>query len=151
MRTNEQWMEAHFTAFQLHAPNITQLELQYADLASDEFAAAIRHAPSLTHLKLFQCPGFDDSVINALHYKDGTTPLVPRLHSLVLEDMDQDVTDDILANMIASRWWTDAALASRAVPPQVARWTCVVLWYDLSGHLLLQDMPSDILITSLVS
>ncbi|KAJ6466473.1 hypothetical protein C8R45DRAFT_1021858, partial [Mycena sanguinolenta] len=148
MFTSEQWMEAHFTAFQLHAPNITRLELQYADLTSDELTAAIRHAPSLTHLKLFRCPGFDDSVMSALRYKDGMTPLVPRLHHLVLEGMEHDVTDDILAGMIASRWSTDATLASRSVQPAVARWTHVELWYDLSGHFLLKDIPSDILMTS---
>ncbi|KAF7346018.1 F-box domain-containing protein [Mycena sanguinolenta] len=148
MRINEQWTGDHFTAFQLQAPHITSLELQYAELISDEFIAVIRHAPALTHLKLFRCPGFDEDVIDALRYEDGATPSVPSLHHLVLEGMEHDVADDILADMIASRWWTDTKLASRLVPPAVARWTHVELWYDLSGHFLLNDMPSDILITS---
>ncbi|KAJ6466413.1 hypothetical protein C8R45DRAFT_1021634 [Mycena sanguinolenta] len=148
MTTSEQWAGGYFTAFQLQAPNITSLELQYAELISDEFIAVIRHAPTLTHLKLFRCPGFDETAINALRYDDGVTPLVPHLHDLVLESMEHYLPDNILASMIATRWWTDAALASRSVPPAVARWTHVVLWYDLSGHCLLNDIPSDILKTS---
>ncbi|KAJ6466434.1 hypothetical protein C8R45DRAFT_1173086 [Mycena sanguinolenta] len=144
----ERWTEAHFTAFQLQAPNITRLELQFADLATDDFLTAILHAPSLTHLKLFRCDCFDDAAMTAMHHKDGVTALLPRLHHLVLECMEHVVTDDILAGMIASRWWTDAALASRSDPPAVARWTHVELWFDFSGHILLQDMPSDILMTS---
>ncbi|KAF7346017.1 F-box domain-containing protein [Mycena sanguinolenta] len=148
MRTTEHWTEARFTAFQLRAPNITWLELLYADLTSDDFAAAILHAPSLTHLKLFRCSCFDDTAITALRYEDGVAPLAPRLNCLVLEGMLHDVSDDILASMIASRWWTDTAFASRSDPPVVARWTHVELWYDLSEHFLLKDIPSDILITS---
>ncbi|KAJ6466456.1 hypothetical protein C8R45DRAFT_1173125 [Mycena sanguinolenta] len=138
----ERWTETHFTAFQLRAPNITRLNLWDTALASDEFRTVLLHASSLTHLKLFKCPGFDDAAITALRYVNGVTPLVPRLHNLVLEGMVHRVTDDILAGMIASRWWTDAASRS------VARWTHVELWHDLSGHLLLKDIPSDILMTS---
>ncbi|KAJ6466357.1 hypothetical protein C8R45DRAFT_486696 [Mycena sanguinolenta] len=145
MERTEHWTEAHFTAFQLQAPNITQLELRYADLGTDEFIAAILHAPFLTHLKLYRCDCFDDTAITALRYEDGRTPLVPRLHSLAVEGTRR-VTDDILASMIATRWWTDTALALRSDPPAVARWTHVELGYDLSGHSLLQDMPSCILI-----
>ncbi|KAF7346024.1 F-box domain-containing protein [Mycena sanguinolenta] len=148
MCTLERWVEAHFTVFQLQAPNITSLDFQYAELVSDELIAAIRHAPALTHLKLFRCPGFDEGVIDALRYEDGVTPLVPHLHYLVLESMEHYLLDNILASMIATRWWTDATLASRSVPPAVARWTHVELWYDLSGHFLLDEMPSDILKTS---
>jgi hypothetical protein len=34
---------------------------------------------------------------------------------------------DIMASMIASRWWTDTELASNPNPPAVARWTIVRL------------------------
>ncbi|KAJ7242831.1 hypothetical protein B0H12DRAFT_1325908 [Mycena haematopus] len=150
MTTSEHWTETHFTTFQLQAPNITRLELQYAGLTSGQFRAAIRHAPSLTHLKLYRCPGFDDTVINALRYEDGVTPLVPHLRNFVLRGPVYwyDITDDILAGMIATRWWTDAELASRSVPPAVARWTRVEVWHDLTRHVLLGGIPSDVLRTS---
>ncbi|KAJ6466432.1 hypothetical protein C8R45DRAFT_488915 [Mycena sanguinolenta] len=99
----ERWTETHFTAFQLRAPNITRLDLWDSALASDGFRTVLLHASSLTHLKLFKCPGFDDAAITALRYTDGITPLVPRLRNLILEAMGHRVTDDILADMIASR------------------------------------------------
>ncbi|KAJ6466410.1 hypothetical protein C8R45DRAFT_488494 [Mycena sanguinolenta] len=141
----ERWTETHFTTFQLRAPNITRLDLRDSDLGSDEFRTVLLHASSLTHLKLSNYYCFDDAAITALRYTDGVTPLVPRLHNLVLESMVYPVTDDILADMIASRWWTDATLASRSVQPAAARWTHVEPCYDLSGHFLLKDMPSDVL------
>ncbi|KAF7346015.1 hypothetical protein MSAN_01827400 [Mycena sanguinolenta] len=144
----ENWTETTFTTFQLQAPNITRLDLEYADLTSDEFRAVLLHAPSLTHLKLFRCSCFDDATMTALRYKEGIATLVPRLHNLVLEGMVHRVSDDILAEMIASRWWTNAALASDSPPPAAACWTRVELWYDLSEHSFLKDIPSDILMTS---
>ncbi|KAJ6466431.1 hypothetical protein C8R45DRAFT_488856 [Mycena sanguinolenta] len=148
----ERWTETHFTTFQLQAPNITQLDLRDAEnLTSAQFRTVLLHAPSLTHLKLFRCPCFDESAMTALRYEDGITPVVPCLHHLVLECIAHHVSDsDILASMIATRWWTDAALASRSVPPAVARWTHLELWSDLSEHPLLKDIPSHMLTTSSV-
>ncbi|KAF8208567.1 hypothetical protein K438DRAFT_1812455 [Mycena galopus ATCC 62051] len=131
------WIQAHFTRFQLRAPNITRFDWSYVYISSDDFGAAIRHAPSLTHLQLNYCHNcFDDTLINSLSYKGGVTPLVPRLHHLVLENMEcaNTFTEDILADMIASRWWTDADLASHSVPPAVARWTRVELRGDFGQH-----------------
>jgi len=125
----EKWTDAHFTAFQLRSPNITRLELSYSYLTSNDLRTAIRQAPCLTHLQIAYCDYcFDDALFHALQYKDGIEPLVARLHSLALVDMDEDAfTEDILAGMIASRWWTDAELASCLTPPAVARWTFVQL------------------------
>ncbi|KAJ7264946.1 hypothetical protein B0H12DRAFT_1101549, partial [Mycena haematopus] len=50
------WTQARFTAFQLRAPSITQLDLRYSSLTSDDLKTAIRHAPSLTSLKITSCP-----------------------------------------------------------------------------------------------
>ncbi|KAJ7264949.1 hypothetical protein B0H12DRAFT_1230583 [Mycena haematopus] len=121
------WTETCFTAFQLRAPNITQLELKYSDLTSDDLRTAVRHAPSLTHLKLTACHAcFDDALIDALRYEACVRPLVPHLHNLYLH-VGNNFTDDILAGMIASRWWTDTELASRSAPPAVSRSTHVAL------------------------
>jgi hypothetical protein len=107
-------------------------------ITSDELKDALSHAPCLTRLELWcshRC--LDDALLGALHYKEGLTPLVPHLHCLVLGFMftrnelaDIMALTDIMASMIASRWWTDANLASNPVPPAVARWTLV----RLDGH-----------------
>jgi hypothetical protein len=124
--SSARWAGAHFPAFQLRTPNITGLELQYSTLTSDELKDVLSHTPCLERLTLKECGCcFDDTFIDALRYKDGVTPLVPHLHSLVLELMHENGLAHILASMIASRWWTDIELASNPVPPAVARWTLV--------------------------
>ncbi|KAJ7837712.1 Spo11/DNA topoisomerase VI subunit A [Mycena leptocephala] len=79
---------------------------------------------------------------------DGVQPLCPRLHHLVLEEIIDIDSEDVLARMIASRWWTDTELAAHSAPPAVARWTLVKTDYDFSQHCLdiLKDLPSDVLI-----
>ncbi|KAJ7366382.1 hypothetical protein DFH08DRAFT_1071905 [Mycena albidolilacea] len=115
------WTEVHFPAFQLRVPNITALELKYSMITSDELKDALPHAPCLTRLELRCCQRcLDDALLGTLHYKEGLTPLLADIMALT----------DIMASMIASRWWTDAKLASNRVPPAVARWTLV----RLDGH-----------------
>ncbi|KAJ6466349.1 hypothetical protein C8R45DRAFT_1021397 [Mycena sanguinolenta] len=103
---HKEWSETHFTAFQLRA--------------------IISSTPSLTHLELNYCHQcFDDTLVGALTYKGTNTgTLAPRLHHLVLEYMEcnNSFTKDVLAEMIASRWWTDD---TGPVSPAVARWTFV--------------------------
>ncbi|KAJ7264948.1 hypothetical protein B0H12DRAFT_1217130 [Mycena haematopus] len=136
------WTEARFTAFQLRAPSITQLDLKYSDLTSDDLRTAMRHAPSLTHLKLTLCHHcFDDALIEALYYG----ALVPNLHTLFLDHIGNNFTQGILVDMIASRWWTDAELASRLDPPMVSRWTSVQLRGGFDHQLLANILPSDVL------
>ncbi|KAJ6584625.1 hypothetical protein B0H19DRAFT_1249578 [Mycena capillaripes] len=144
------WTEAQFTAFQQRSPNITQLEFSWTDLTSDDLSAALRHAPALTHSSLNHCPNcMDNALLRALHYKDGPDlPLVPRLHSLVLEYMERNTfTEDILVRMIVSRWWTDVEMASRSAPPAVARWTHVELRTEFSQHF--EDVMEDLRHTGL--
>jgi hypothetical protein len=133
------WAEARFPAFQLRTPNITGLELQYSTLTSRELKDVLSHTPCLERLTLKHCVCcFDDTFIDALHYKDGVTPLVPHLHSLVLGFMLENSLGrpDIMASMIASRWWTDIELASNPVPPAVARWTLVRVEGFLEPHIV---------------
>jgi hypothetical protein len=100
---------------------------------SHELITTIRCVPLPTHLQITRCYSFDDVLIGALHYIEGVTPLAPHLHNLVLEDPNGRLfTQDILVDMITSRWWTDTELASRLVPPAVARWTVMQLRGDFS-------------------
>ncbi|KAF7357588.1 F-box domain-containing protein [Mycena sanguinolenta] len=148
-----QWPQTHFTAFQLRAPTITQLKFTYSEsLTSDDVVAAIRNSPSLTHLKINYCDEcFDDAFIRTLHYEDGVEPLVPHLQDLSFWSDKANFTEDVLAGMIASRWWSDTELASKATPPAVTRWAHVefdIEDYEWGSHFVdvLKDIPSNVLV-----
>ncbi|KAJ6451608.1 hypothetical protein C8R45DRAFT_1083655 [Mycena sanguinolenta] len=139
----------------MQAPNITSLELVKAVwFTSENLVAAIRHASSLTHLKISGCEkSFTDVFIRAL-YNDGVAPLAPCLHNLVVRNRFFLLTEEVLAGMIASRWWPDTELATHAAPA-VARWTYVELqfgWGDRRhcfGPLftdIVKDVPAHILV-----
>ncbi|KAJ7251154.1 hypothetical protein B0H12DRAFT_1324134 [Mycena haematopus] len=136
------------SVFQLRAPNITQLDLWYSSLEADDLTTALRHAPSLTSLKVNFCPAsIDDALIDALYYhKAGAIPLAPNLRILGLAHIGVNFTRDILARMIASRWWTDTELAACLVPPVVSRWTRVELQGGSCQHVIniVLDLSPDV-------
>ncbi|KAJ6451604.1 hypothetical protein C8R45DRAFT_1223786 [Mycena sanguinolenta] len=111
----ELWLIAAST--ERHLPGIRP-----AVSASSNLMAAICRAPSLTHLILFSCEHcFRDDLIRALCYNDGVAPLAPCLHNLDVHNPTVMFTEDLLAAMIASRWWSDTELAGYTTA--VARWT----------------------------
>ncbi|KAF7357599.1 F-box domain-containing protein [Mycena sanguinolenta] len=129
------WDEATLTAFQLRSPNITKLKIEGDGMLvpSHALIAVFRHAPCLTHFSIVDCPdSVDDHFCQALCYTDGVEPLVPRLHTLAVAEFRGNLSQDGLANTIASRWWSDAdaELASRSGPPVVARWRQIRLRDD---------------------
>ncbi|KAF7357591.1 F-box domain-containing protein [Mycena sanguinolenta] len=105
---------SRFTAFLLRSPHITRLELtdlRHSTLTSDDILAFLQHTVYLTHLKVTEPSSdcFDDVLISALTYHDGKIPLVPCLQYFALESTyTMNFTEDILAEMITSRWWIDA-------------------------------------------
>ncbi|KAF7357436.1 F-box domain-containing protein [Mycena sanguinolenta] len=123
-----EWTEG-FTAFQLRSPNITRFKVdgRGAYIPPSGLLSALRHTPSLTHLSVEDSPGsIDDAVLNALCYTNGVEPMVPRLHSLGLAAIN--CSQDLLAHMITSRWWTESTeLASCSTPSIVARWRRIQL------------------------
>ncbi|KAJ7863494.1 hypothetical protein B0H14DRAFT_3133978 [Mycena olivaceomarginata] len=125
-----QWDENTFTAFQSRSPNISKLEIKgyRSYLPATALRAALVHAPSLTHLCLHRFRhSIDDTLLRDLCYTDGVQPLLPRLHNLSLTwVIGAGTSKDLLVSLFASRWWTDADLASRP-PPTVARWTRIKL------------------------
>ncbi|KAF8208537.1 hypothetical protein K438DRAFT_1812397 [Mycena galopus ATCC 62051] len=127
MDNGESWTDRHFTGFQLRAPDITCLQLDYSILTSAQLRTALRHAPCLTHLGLTRSRyRVDDALAELTFAENEIDPLVPRLHHLDLQLEDgyrHNFTSLILESMIVSRWWTDAQLVARLVPPAVARWT----------------------------
>jgi hypothetical protein len=47
--------------------------------------------------------------------------LAPHFHNLVVKIHIVNFTEEVLADMIVSRWWTETELASYGVLPAVAR------------------------------
>ncbi|KAF7361256.1 F-box domain-containing protein [Mycena sanguinolenta] len=124
-----EWEEATFTAFQIRSPNITRLKIEGNGFAvpANALVAALRHTPALTHLTIDDCPG-TEALPRALCHTGDVEPLVPRLHNLVFGELLVPIfSEDGLASMISSRWWTDAELESRSKPPGVARWRQIQL------------------------
>ncbi|KAK6997459.1 hypothetical protein R3P38DRAFT_3219533 [Favolaschia claudopus] len=127
------WDQARFSAFQLRTPTITHLEFACLQpLSSSDLMAVLQHANHLTHLKVDRLSeAFDETIIRALTYTDGSQPLAPGLHHLVLQApslrIPVNFETEFWANMLLSRWWTDEQLASGTIKPTVARWTHIVL------------------------
>ncbi|KAJ7692781.1 hypothetical protein B0H16DRAFT_1904785 [Mycena metata] len=121
------WPETSLTAFQLRAQNITHLRVDHSTLTSNELIAALVHAPFLTRLDIYCCTGLDDAFILALHYKVGATPLVPLLNYISLVELSEALSEDLLAEMFSSRWWTDEELVAPSTPSPVTRWSHIVL------------------------
>ncbi|KAJ6466305.1 hypothetical protein C8R45DRAFT_485282 [Mycena sanguinolenta] len=135
------WAEDIFTAFQLRSPNVTKLKIEGGDfsVSSHALITAFRYAPSLTHFSIARCPdSVDDYFCQALCYTADAEPLVPRLHTVAVAQIDAQFSQDGLANMIASRWWTDAELALRSNPPAIARWKQIRLKVDFMNY---PDVP----------
>ncbi|KAF7357548.1 hypothetical protein MSAN_01351100 [Mycena sanguinolenta] len=100
--------EEPLTRFLMRSPNITRLEIlsgRYAP-ASHELIAVLRHAPRLTHLKLAYTydHSLNDTLLHGLSYKDNVAPLVPDLHNLVLDSVDEDgFSTNALEHLFVSR------------------------------------------------
>ncbi|KAF7367460.1 F-box domain-containing protein [Mycena sanguinolenta] len=136
-KQDTKWREATFAAFQGRSPNITKLKISGSGLSmkSDALIVTLQHAPSLTHLSVDDCCGtIDDVLLGALRFTDEVEPLVPHLHSLTLAISKPGFSHEKpLANLIASRWWTDADLMLRSEALIVHRWRQIKLRDD-SNH-----------------
>ncbi|KAF7357505.1 F-box domain-containing protein [Mycena sanguinolenta] len=114
-------------AFLVRSPNITRLDVRCGSVGptSHEVIVVLRHTPRLTHLELHDRRSLDDTLFDVLSYKAGVAPLVPHLHSLVLDRVvDPDgFAEEALEHMLASRWQADGEVTSG--PPTVARWSYV--------------------------
>ncbi|KAK7048197.1 F-box domain-containing protein [Favolaschia claudopus] len=132
---NVAWREAQFRAFQYRSPGIIDLELRDATLSPTELRSVLSCSPLLQHLALLRCAnGVYEAAIRALRYEEGTPPLVPRLHDLKLSFYPNPLPQDILGDMIASRWWSDSQLARLPSPPAVTRWTQFTMVSDIDDE-----------------
>ncbi|KAJ6466221.1 hypothetical protein C8R45DRAFT_1079510 [Mycena sanguinolenta] len=131
-------LEVPLTAFLMRSPNITRLRMDCGSkaLASHEMIVVLENTPRLTHLHL-ACPwaySLDDTLLEALLCRDGVAPLVPHLHSLVLDNINEDgFATDALENLFLSRW-ADSELMTPPGAPAVARWSRLVLLGEFSEN-----------------
>ncbi|KAK7061220.1 hypothetical protein R3P38DRAFT_2828227 [Favolaschia claudopus] len=126
------WEETSLISFLSRCPNFMKLDIDIEwglRITSDALRAIFRHAPSLSHLRF--CSEFhtyDSELLHTLTYSDSDAPpLLPRLRSLTLPNLHFGDVGDLLVNMIRSRWWADAELASLPTRPAVARWSEVIM------------------------
>ncbi|KAJ6466216.1 hypothetical protein C8R45DRAFT_1020924 [Mycena sanguinolenta] len=123
--------EVPLTAFLVRSPNITRLRVDCGStaLASHDMIVVLENTPRLTHLHL-ACLweySLDDTLLEALLCRDGVAPLVPHLHNLVLNNINEDgFATEALENMFLSRW-ADSELLTQPGTPAVARWSRLVL------------------------
>ncbi|KAJ6466253.1 hypothetical protein C8R45DRAFT_1079526 [Mycena sanguinolenta] len=96
---------APLTVFLMQSPNLTQLEILCGPcaLTTHESIEVLEQVPRLTHLTLgySRYSYLDDELLDALSYKDDIEPLVPYLHSLVLDNIGEDgVSTDALERTV---------------------------------------------------
>ncbi|KAF7357561.1 hypothetical protein MSAN_01352500 [Mycena sanguinolenta] len=125
--------EEPLARFLMQSPNVTRLEIISVRCAptSRGLIAVLSHTPYLTHLELVfrSYHSVGHTFLDALSYKDGVTPLVPHLHSLILTKMSTNTTQcsaPAFEHLFVSRWAT-VELTSPSAPPSVARWSRVEL------------------------
>ncbi|KAK7021231.1 hypothetical protein R3P38DRAFT_2965876 [Favolaschia claudopus] len=122
------WDQAQISAFQLRTPIITHLEYACLQpLSSSHLMAVLQHADHLTHFKVDRLSeAFDETIIRALAYTDGSQPLAPRLHHLMLQAPSSRIAvqfeTEFWANMLLSRWWADEQLALSTIKPTMLRY-----------------------------
>ncbi|KAJ7082970.1 hypothetical protein C8R44DRAFT_992086 [Mycena epipterygia] len=116
--------------FQRRSPNIETLSIQGRDIDSEELCSLLLHIPLLTELELelsMHC--VDNYFLDELKYSDlNPVHLAPRLEVLNLSGVNDSFDEEVLEEMVASRWWTDEEFQALAAPPPVARWRRVHLW-----------------------
>ncbi|KAJ7644568.1 hypothetical protein FB45DRAFT_999569 [Roridomyces roridus] len=106
------WSPADFSQFQRRSPNVEELHLMGISLTSDGVASLLAEYPHLVDIQLEDC--FENnsaalgSALDLLTYNDTTTPTVPRLRRLKIEDRQvHSVGEATWERMIFSRWWKD--------------------------------------------
>jgi hypothetical protein len=89
--------------------NLKQLSFTCILAYPNELLEMLQNMPLLVKLDIELSGGFDDSIFNALHYRETASPhLVPMLKTLHV--YDHPVVDHrCIANMVESWWWTDDA------------------------------------------
>ncbi|KAJ6520259.1 hypothetical protein C8R45DRAFT_1066659 [Mycena sanguinolenta] len=103
--------------------------LEYISLSDcivlEDVLEILKHISSLTHLHLdsFHTGHLEDEFFKALGYDPTASDvvLVPKLETLDLRNVGILFSEESLAEMIESRWWSDEDLASLSTPLGVAR------------------------------
>ncbi|KAF7293831.1 F-box domain-containing protein [Mycena chlorophos] len=131
-------VEADFVAFLRRSPVLQRLRIHHCDMGPDILGDILRNIPAVTTLELYYSRDcVTEAFFEALTYhpqeQAATTPaqapLMPRLHTLILEGTCGQYTVEALQGMIRSRWWVDD---SEARDSPVARLKHVNVEYSVS-------------------
>ncbi|KAJ7150288.1 hypothetical protein C8R46DRAFT_500436 [Mycena filopes] len=88
------------------------------------------HVANLTELALTDTD-VDDALFTALrYYGPDTTPLVPKLDSLLLVEVGEDFDEASFGEMVRSRWWSEDERLAMPSPPIVARLNHIQFYND---------------------
>ncbi|KAJ7606075.1 hypothetical protein FB45DRAFT_462850 [Roridomyces roridus] len=122
------WSSEDFTSFQSRSTRIECLEIIGSMMTPEDIISLLTHSPNLVDLNLEHC--FDGlgsvrAAMGFLRYSSAqNVHVVPSLQGVSIESrfgVNEDL-EEMLEQMMFSRWWTDTQLATLAVPPPVARW-----------------------------
>ena len=104
------WFHHIFMEFTLRsALDLERLCFNGVKICSADLLQFLSHMQSLTELNILLSSFVDDNLFDALCYRgmDGQN-LVPKLETLLIyEDMHDGINDNVITNLIESRWWTD--------------------------------------------
>nr|GAT51761.1 predicted protein [Mycena chlorophos] len=133
-------VEAGFVAFLRRSPLLQRLRIHHCDMGPDILGHILHNISAVTTLELYYSRDcVTEAFFEALthHPQDqaatvaasAQVPLMPRLHTLILEGTCAIYTVDALQGMIRSRWWVDD---SDARDSPVARLKHVNVEYSVS-------------------
>ncbi|KAJ7016837.1 hypothetical protein C8F04DRAFT_492957 [Mycena alexandri] len=113
------------------SPNLYCLRLGnggWESFYAEDMPDILHYTPNLTELVLSEVE-VDDNFFGALRYAGpDTTPLVPKLDTLVLLDVGEFFEEASFGEMIRSRWWSDVERLTMVTPPIVTRLKHIKLW-----------------------
>jgi len=110
------------------SPNLECLRVE-GFLSVEDLRNVLSYSPILTELS-FSAPVNDEFFAALSHSETDAAPLVPKLETLHLIDIGADFSEQSMAEMIQSRWWSEDELLAMPAPPGVARLKRVSLRHD---------------------
>ncbi|KAJ7062276.1 hypothetical protein C8F01DRAFT_1368901 [Mycena amicta] len=131
-REDDIYLTDDFVHFLTRSPNLESLTIEHCEIDSavlERILLAISSSITILNLHSYHnC--LTNAFLERLTYNpaESTPPLAPHLQSVdLVSQVGDDYEEDVVREMILSRWWTDDALQALPAPPPVARWSSIVV------------------------
>lgn len=85
--------------------SLRHLRLCYIHFDSTELVVFLSRLPSLEVLELVMCDVLSDTLVLALTDSPFQTSILPKLKQLVLSDYNLFIQDELVLDLVESRWW----------------------------------------------